>query len=261
MVWFTSDTHFGHANVLKFKARPWKTVEEMDGGLVRSINTWVRPEDDLYVLGDFSYKISAEAAAAVRGRIRCRRVHLVPGNHDKDWTDGRVAGAFIVERDVAKLKSGGRKLVLCHYPLMDLPSMSHGSILLHGHIHSTGPAYNDANLAQGIYRMDVGVDANGFRPVSLDEVLRRFEGAPCAGRIGWERWAYVGPEGAEDRSTDAEEGAARRLPGASHLADMPGAGGIVYDPEHGRYLPPYLNDDEEDDGLYDDLAEELLRDE
>lgn len=70
----------------------------------------------------------------------------------------------------------------------DWQGMSHGSIHLHGHIHSRGMQYNELNRMQGLYRYDVGVDANGFRPVSLDEVLAWFEGVPCSGRVDWRNW-------------------------------------------------------------------------
>lgn len=69
MIWFTSDTHFGHANVLEFCERPWGTVEEMDDALVDAINGRVAPDDVLYHLGDFSFKMTVEAARELRGRL------------------------------------------------------------------------------------------------------------------------------------------------------------------------------------------------
>lgn len=203
MIWFTSDTHFGHANVLGFSNRPWRTIEEMDAALVNNINARVAPNDELYVLGDFSFRITVEQAQQIRGRIRCRRVHLVPGNHDKDWTQPAVSGTFVTEPPIVSLKEAGRKLVLSHYPMEDWQAMSHGSILLHGHIHSQGGDYNELNRMQGILRMDVGVDANDYRPVSLDEVLARFEGIEPVGRADWRRWVISTDN--EDARAYAEE--------------------------------------------------------
>jgi calcineurin-like phosphoesterase family protein len=188
MIWFTSDTHFGHSNVLEFTKRPWKSIDEMNRAIVANINSCVGPRDELWVLGDFSFKINALQAATIRKRILCQRVHLVPGNHDKDWRQSAVAGNFIVEPPIVTLKVDGTKFILSHYPLEDWPSMSHGSIHLHGHIHSEGSDYNEVNRMQGVFRYDVGVDANGYGPVSLDQVRGWFEGVEQAGRTDWRDW-------------------------------------------------------------------------
>ena len=120
MIWFTSDTHFGHENVLRFCERPWKTVEAMNKALIDRINACVAPDDILYHLGDFSFRITVEEALALRKQIRCRNIHWVPGNHDKDWTQPSVADTFIVEAPIATLKlADGQKIVMCHYPIMD----------------------------------------------------------------------------------------------------------------------------------------------
>ena len=92
MIWFTSDTHFGHENVLKFTDRPWETIWQMNDAIVDSINGRVAVDDELYILGDFSFKMTAQDAYALRKRIACRRIHLIPGNHDKDWTQPATAG-------------------------------------------------------------------------------------------------------------------------------------------------------------------------
>ena len=66
MIWFTSDTHFGHANVLDFCERPWDTIEAMNDALVDAINECVAPTDTLYHLGDFSFKMTVDAARELR---------------------------------------------------------------------------------------------------------------------------------------------------------------------------------------------------
>lgn len=197
MIWFTADTHFGHANVLRFTDRHerWGTIEEMDRALVANINSCVGPNDDLYVLGDFSYKLSAEEAAAIRARIRCRNVHLVPGNHDKDWTQPEVAGTFIVEPPIVNLRSQGLHLVLCHYPMVDWEGLGHGSIHLHGHIHAPR-AYNEWNRANRTLRFDAGVDANGYAPVSLGQVRAFFKGVEHRRRVTREQWLALAHAGA-----------------------------------------------------------------
>lgn len=188
MIWFTSDTHFGHERVLGFCDRPWDTIAAMNRDMVDEINRWVEPGDTLYHLGDYSFKMTSEDAANLRKRINCKDIHLVPGNHDKDWTQPAVSWAFTVEKPITVLKIDKLKLVLSHFPMADWQGMSHGSVHLHGHIHSRGMQYNELNRMQGLYRYDVGVDANDFRPVCLDEVLAWFEGVPCCGRADWRNW-------------------------------------------------------------------------
>ena len=54
-IFFTSDLHFGHKNIIRFDNRPFSTVEEMDEALIRNWNAKVSDEDTVYVLGDISW--------------------------------------------------------------------------------------------------------------------------------------------------------------------------------------------------------------
>ena len=180
MIWFTSDLHLGHANILRHcPERPWETVDAMDRGLIANLNARVMPMDDLYVLGDFTaYGTKLEDVRRYRGRIRCRHVFLVRGNHDKRFQETGLDSPFDWERDYFELRDAEGKTVLFHYPI-EVPSWRgsrHGSYMLHGHIHSVGPAYNERQRAQGVRRMDVGVDSHNMFPVSMREVVAFFEG-------------------------------------------------------------------------------------
>ena len=183
MMYFTSDLHLGHANTIEFKNRPFADVEEMNRVLIRNINDTVAADDELWILGDFSYKINREQVRGLRNMILCRHVHLVYGNHDKDYSRDHI---FQSVQHYRELKTPYGKLILFHYPILEWHAAHYGSIHLHGHIHSTG-AYNEENLRKkyidrfpgghapkredlGLRIYDVGVDANRYRPVSLPAI-------------------------------------------------------------------------------------------
>lgn len=176
MLWFTADLHLGHRNIIRFQNRPFADVDAMNAGLIEAINDRVARDDELYVLGDFSYRMAQQEAKRLRGRIVCERVHLVPGNHDYDWEKPALAGTFLVEPPICVLKEvAPAPVVVCHYPMMSWPAMRRRTLHLHGHIHADAP-YNERQRAEGRLRYDVGVDANGYRPVSLEEARRFFAG-------------------------------------------------------------------------------------
>ena len=182
MLWFTADLHLGHAGIIGYCDRPFSSVEEMDEAIIANINAVVAPDDELWVLGDFTGHASRGRVRGLRGRIRCRHVSLVHGNHDPYVPDGQWEGIWELDRAYCDRprSPAGRRMVLCHYPICDWRGQRRGSYMLHGHIHSRGPAYNRRMRDAGILRYDVGVDANGFRPVSAAEIDRWFAGVEPA---------------------------------------------------------------------------------
>ncbi|MBQ9058230.1 MAG: metallophosphoesterase [Atopobiaceae bacterium] len=204
MLWFTSDLHLGHANILHLgKGRPFDSLEQMETYLIDAINDRVSYTDELWILGDFFMHGTPEKVLPYLERIVCPNVHLVRGNHDAHYTQERHAkGLFKSVSDYAELgkpSRDGYRLVLSHYPMLDWNRMYHASYMLHGHIHSLPddgaeqvlgpifsthehavPGYNAWNRANGIRRYDVGVDANDYAPVSIDEIERFFENMSLA---------------------------------------------------------------------------------
>lgn len=169
-LFFTSDLHLGHEAIIEMTARPFASVEEMNAVLIDNINETVSANDTLFILGDFSCRIRRDESIELLERIACRSIHLVKGNHDKDFSK---FGVFKSIRDYRELRYGAekRRFVLFHYPIASWAGMRGGSIHLHGHIHSGGDILNKRNFENGFFRYDVGVDANGYRPVSIDQIL------------------------------------------------------------------------------------------
>jgi len=175
-IFFTSDTHFSHKNIIEFCGRPFKTVEEMNKKLIENWNNKVGPTDIIYHLGDFCFGGSAEwhsILAQLNGRI-----HLILGNHDdKNIREGYMQ----LFEDVSyqrRLLIEGWTVYLNHYPYLCYPGYKAYTIALFGHIHSSPFKFNgiDAETAKkGLHpsQYDVGVDWNNFTPISWNEVKEK----------------------------------------------------------------------------------------
>ena len=159
-VLFTADTHFGHGGALGLFARPFTSVAAMDEALVGAWNAAVTPEDTVWHLGDFAVRASAARVAGLLARLNGTK-HLVAGNNDGPAT--RDCPGWASVRDYAEIELDGRRLTLCHYPLRSWNGMGRGALDLHGHSHG--------RLVPLPRQFDVGVDARGFRPVTLAELL------------------------------------------------------------------------------------------
>ncbi len=159
-VWFTADTHFGHANIIRHCSRPFGSVDEMDAALVANWNAIVRPDDEVWHLGDFCFR-SAKPAGRYLSLLNGRK-HLVWGNHDSG--EARADAGWASSQAVAEISVGGRRLVLCHYAMRVWPKCHHGSVHLYGHSHGSLPGDSQS--------CDVGVDIPewGYRPVSLAQI-------------------------------------------------------------------------------------------
>ena len=158
MIFFTSDTHFGDHRTLNIHKRAFASVAEMDAALVAGWNAVVGPQDEVWHLGDFARRASDVPALLERlAGIK----HLVRGNNDPPGTSAAAGWASV--QDYAELELDGRLLVLCHYPFRSWNGQHRKSVNLHGHSHG--------KLKPMPRQYDVGVDARGFRPVTLAQLL------------------------------------------------------------------------------------------
>jgi calcineurin-like phosphoesterase family protein len=80
-IWFTSDTHFFHENVIKYCSRPYQNIEEMNSKLIDNWNSCVKKNDIVWHLGDFSFG-SKDNIRKILPRLN-GRIRLIKGNHDR----------------------------------------------------------------------------------------------------------------------------------------------------------------------------------
>lgn len=159
-VWFTSDTHYGHHNVIGYSKRPFASVEEMEDGLISRFNARVQPRDTVYHLGDFAWR--EDIATRVLSRMH-GRIHLIAGNHDH--TRVRRLPGWASVQHYLEVKLDGHHLILCHYAMRVWNRAHHGAMMLYGHSHG--------NLQGNSQSHDVGVDVWGYEPVALVEIMAR----------------------------------------------------------------------------------------
>ncbi len=181
MIWFTADLHFGHEAVIKMQNRPFKDYRDMDDALIHHINECVGPNDRLFILGDVSHHITAEDTNALVKRLHGKK-SLLLGNHDVTGEPEKCQYDESLFESVGyykKMNANNMNIIMMHFPMLSWPKAMAGSVMLHGHIHS-GPEYNEANIKAGIRRYDVGVDANNYYPVSIEQVKQWAEQTPVS---------------------------------------------------------------------------------
>ena len=163
-VWFTSDLHLYHDNILWINKRPFKNCDEMWEYFKKEWNDKVKPEDYVFVLGDVLWGSQASKLANMANLLN-GHICIVLGNHDKEKTgvNGKKGNFDVFDScersDFIKVKSkkyGIDQLIyLSHYPAMSWPQKNRGSIMLHGHVHGTMDCINEQSKD---LRVDVGVD-------------------------------------------------------------------------------------------------------
>jgi calcineurin-like phosphoesterase family protein len=185
MIWFSSDFHYNHTN-LCYGESTWKdkdvackkfnTLKEMNSHLINNINAYIKEDDELYFLGDWSFG-GVNSVWECRKQINCKTIYFIPGNHDYQIVKNSLladSGLDILNTKelftailpkLYTIKFDKQEFVLSHFPLQEWENMDKGAIMLHGHCHNC----LDTDILNTKYkRMDVCFND---KPFSLDEIL------------------------------------------------------------------------------------------
>lgn len=167
MRYFTADEHFGHRNIIDFCKRPYKDVKEMQEKLIENHNKTVKSGDLVYHLGDMFWRTTLlDDAISIVKQLNGQHYYIF-GNHDELFKNKTLRDCFVWCKDIENLKIDGLpNIVLCHYAMRVWNGSHRRAIQLYGHTHAALP--EDGSLS-----MDVGVDAQNFYPISLDEVIEK----------------------------------------------------------------------------------------
>ena len=170
MTYFTADLHLGHKNIISSCNRPFKSVEEMDKTIIDNWNSRVTENDEVWVLGDFSFRAEKNAEMYLN-KLRGIK-HLLIGNHDRSWIGKIDLNKFFVSVDNLSCATvNGKSIVMCHYPIMEWSGYYHGWYMVYGHIHNTvGQPYWNL-IVENEFMLNAGVEVNNYYPVTFDELI------------------------------------------------------------------------------------------
>lgn len=186
-IWFTSDTHYHHGNVVFYAKRPFSSpcsckgedeeclsckgygvipdVQLMNETMINNWNNVISPEDTIYHIGDFALQCDKKEVTKIAKRLN-GHIHWVWGNHDDKR---RNAEGFAWQGYYKEINYNGLRFILCHYPFGTWNGCHRGSVNIHGHSHGQYP--DDGTKLQ----FDVGVDCFDFKPVLIDDIVKKVE--------------------------------------------------------------------------------------
>jgi calcineurin-like phosphoesterase family protein len=157
-IYLISDLHLDHANIIRYCARPFSNVREMNDILVNNWNNTVR-DNPIYFLGDLSFGRCSRPAGYWLGRL-AGETHYVRGNHE-----AYVEGSNRYEI----LEYQSHRFLLVHDP-DNLPIEWNGWVI-HGHKHNND--IKDYPFINGDRKtINVSAELVNYKPVSLDFLLK-----------------------------------------------------------------------------------------
>lgn len=166
--WFTSDLHLGHANIIRYCQRPFKSLGEMNRTIIKRWNERVKLEDIVFHIGDFCFKNSNDArgegvpipSIEWEKKLNGKIIHI-KGNHDGNNSTKTIIQGMLIQHC-------GQRAYLVHKPEHYNPAYE---LNLVGHVHEK---WEYKFMEDGhVLLLNVGVDVNKFMPLTFQEILKK----------------------------------------------------------------------------------------
>lgn len=163
-VWLISDTHFDHANIIRYCSRPFGSVQAMNLTMLYSWNKTVESDDIVYFLGDMSFGRHSRQAWYWLDLLNGRKI-FIRGSHDQEIRGDNVLKII----DMEMIQVDSIPFLLVHNTFNPIANGWDGWII-HGHSHNHVPFLDSK-------RINVSVEVIGYKPISLYEILERIKNA------------------------------------------------------------------------------------
>lgn len=164
-IFFTADLHMGHTNLIKNGVRHFKDCQEHDETIITNWNNVVKKQDLIYIAGDCVWGGDFSLLSCLNGQKI-----VIKGNHDKKHDLNKAKSSNIINNwhYLKGITYKDNYIFMCHYPMLSWDRAFHESYCAFGHTHNT------LEITKG-RSMDVGVDANNFTPIHIDDFINKLK--------------------------------------------------------------------------------------
>ena len=174
-LFFTSDPHFGHENILKYCHRPFSSIEEHDEELIRLWNETVPEDGIVFILGDIGF-CSENYLKTILNRLN-GKIYWIIGNHDWRRITPGIMNRFECITQQMVITVDNKLIYLNHFPFLCYPNSDrHPVYQFFGHVHS-GPLSGSSDISRLVHlnkrQYDVGVDNNEYKPISFQDIMKK----------------------------------------------------------------------------------------
>lgn len=159
-IYFISDTHFNHQNIIKYCNRPFSSAEDMNNSIINNWNNIIDESDIVYFLGDLSLGKNVEDTYLYLSKILKGNIIVLRGNHDR--SNSTLSKYFTVIEQGYRFHYKDYNFILSHQPLFE-NQIPKDYINIHGHIHD--------KIIKSKYHINVSADVIGFSPISVDNII------------------------------------------------------------------------------------------
>ncbi len=168
-VFFTSDQHYGHAEIVTYCNRPYRNTQVMTRDIVKKHNSVVEEEDMVYHVGDFAFAGPDRISYVQNLLDRLNGTHiLILGNHDHINPMKLVDAGFRSVHTSLEIIVDGKDVVMAHDPSI-WNVVPIGPIFICGHIHNLFKTIPGKNI------VNAGVDVWDFFPASFEQIMDALE--------------------------------------------------------------------------------------
>lgn len=174
-LFFTSDPHYGHENILKYCHRPFSSIKEHDEELIRLWNETVPEDGIVFILGDIGF-CSETYLKTILNRLN-GKIYWIIGNHDWRRITPGIMNRFECITQQMVITVDNKLVYLNHFPFLCYPdSDRHPVYQFFGHVHS-GPLSGSSDISRLVHlnkrQYDVGVDNNEYKPISFQDIMKK----------------------------------------------------------------------------------------
>lgn len=170
MIFFTSDLHLWHKNIIEYDKLPYADIHEMNNSIRDHWNSVVSNTDVVYNLGDM----------VVYPNVKDQKIYeflegfngiqyYVPGNHEDHLHVIKSLPNIHVLPDLVEIEEHNQKIILCHYAMRVWNRMHKGVWHLYGHSHGS---LMESSISRSF---DVGLNCNNYKLLTFDDVKARMD--------------------------------------------------------------------------------------